>query len=96
MAAELFDRLAILVVFGRFPGMVADDSRSLRAGSYIRMQHSVRRSTYAPFRRFWGDVWREFIQRLFAALHGTMGSYLRDAFQEGIADAVACLNVPRA
>jgi hypothetical protein len=27
------------------------------------------------------------MQRLFAALHGTLGSYLRDAFQEGSADA---------
>jgi hypothetical protein len=29
---------------------------------------------------------REFMQRLYAALHGTMGSYLRDAFQEGSAE----------
>jgi hypothetical protein len=42
-----------------------------------------------------GDVRREFMQRLFAALHGTLGSYLRDAFQEGSVDAVACLLVPR-
>jgi hypothetical protein len=41
-------------------------------------------------------VRREFMQRLSAALHGTLGSYLRDAFQEGSADAVACLPVPRA
>jgi hypothetical protein len=34
------------------------------------------------------------MQRLFAALHGTLGSYLRDALQEGSADAVACLPVP--
>jgi hypothetical protein len=34
--------------------------------------------------------------RLSAALHGTLGSYLRDALQEGNADAVACLHVPRA
>jgi hypothetical protein len=39
---------------------------------------------------------REFMQRLSAALHGTLGSYLRDAFQEGTAGAVACLPVPRA
>jgi hypothetical protein len=46
---------------------------------------------------FWGDVRREFTQRLSAALHGTLGSYLRDAFQEGNnANAVACLRVPRA
>jgi hypothetical protein len=46
--------------------------------------------------RFLGDVRREFMQRLYAALHGTLGSYLRNAFQEGSADAVACLPVPRA
>jgi hypothetical protein len=36
------------------------------------------------------------MQRLSAALHGTLGSYLRDAFQEGSAHVVACLPVPRA
>jgi hypothetical protein len=36
------------------------------------------------------------MQRLSAALHGTLGSYLHDALQEGSADAVACLLVPRA
>jgi hypothetical protein len=40
----------------RFLDMGAPDSRSLRFESYIRMQHFVRRSIYAPFRRFWGDV----------------------------------------
>jgi hypothetical protein len=35
-------------------------------------------------------------RRLFAALHGTLGSHLRDALQEGSADAVACLPIPRA
>jgi hypothetical protein len=39
----------------------------LRSDSYVRMQHFVRRSTYVPFRRFLGDVRREFIQ-LFMAL----------------------------
>ena len=96
MAAELVDRLAILVAVRRFPGMGAADSRSLRSDSYVRMQHFVRRSTSLPFRRFLGDVRREFMQRLSAALHGTLGSYLRDAFQEGSAGAVACLPVPRA
>jgi hypothetical protein len=43
-----------------------------------------------------GDVRREFMQRVSAARHGTLGSYLRDAFQEGSADAVACLPFPRA
>jgi hypothetical protein len=78
------------------PGMGAADSRSLRFDSYVRMQHFVRRSDYVPFRRFLGDMRREFMQRLSVALHGTMGSYLRDDFQEGTADAVACLPVPRA
>jgi hypothetical protein len=54
MAAELVDRLAILVVVRRFPCMGAADSRSLRASSYVRMQHFVRRYTYVPFQRFWG------------------------------------------
>jgi hypothetical protein len=35
------------------------------------------------------------MQRLYAALHGTLGSYL-DALQERSADVVACLLVPRA
>jgi hypothetical protein len=83
MAAELVDRLAILVAVRRFPGMGAADSRSLRSNSYVPMRHFVRRSTFVPFRRFWGDVRRDFMQRLSAALHGTLGSYLRDAFQEG-------------
>jgi hypothetical protein len=34
------------------------------------MQHFVRRSTFAPFRRFWGDMRREFLQRL--AFHGLL------------------------
>jgi hypothetical protein len=54
IAAELVDRLAMLVVVRRFPGMGAADSRSLRSDSYVRMQHFVRRCTYVPFRRFWG------------------------------------------
>jgi hypothetical protein len=60
------------------------------------MQHFVRRSTYVPFRHFLGDVRREFMQRLFVALHGTLGSYLRDAFHVVSDDAMACLLVPRA
>jgi hypothetical protein len=72
------------------------DSPSLRFDSYVRMQHFVRRTRSIPFRRFGGGVRREFMQRLFAALHGTLGYYLRDALQKGIADVVACLHVPRA
>jgi hypothetical protein len=48
------------------------------------------------FRRFLGDVRQELMQRLSAALHGTLGSYLRDALQEGGVDAEACLPVSRA
>jgi hypothetical protein len=83
-AAKLVDRLAILVVVRRFPRMCVADSRSLRFDSYVRMQHLFRRTTSVPFRRF------------SAALHGTLGSYLRDALQEGSGDAAACLPVPRA
>jgi hypothetical protein len=80
----------------RFPGMGVADSRSLRSENFVRMRHSVRRTTFVPFRRFLGDVRREFMQRPSAAPHGTLGSYLRDALQGGNADAVACLHVPRA
>jgi NAD-specific glutamate dehydrogenase len=97
MADELVDRLVILVDVRRFLGMGAADSRSLRSDNYARiMQHFVGRTTYVPFRRFFKDVRREFTQHLSAALHGTMGSYLRDAFHEGSAHGVACLHVPRA
>jgi hypothetical protein len=54
MAAELVDRLAILVAFRRFRGMGVADSRSLRFESYVRMHHFVRQTTYVPYRRFWG------------------------------------------
>jgi hypothetical protein len=97
MAVELVDHLAILVAIHRFPCMCAADSRSLRSYMYVRMPHFVRRTTYVPFRRFLRDMRREFIQRLYDTLHGTiMGSYLRDAFEEGSASVVACLHVPRA
>jgi hypothetical protein len=96
MAAALVDRLAILVAVRRFPGMGASDSRSSHFEIYARMQHFVRRSTFVPFRRFLGDVRREFMQRLFADFHSIVGSYLRDALHEGSADVVACLHVPRA
>jgi hypothetical protein len=52
MASELVDRLAILVVVRRFSCMGVAHSRSLRADSYVRMQHFVRRTTSVPFRRF--------------------------------------------
>jgi hypothetical protein len=75
MAAELVDRVIIQVAFRRFLGMGATDSRSLRFDNYVRMQHFGRRATYAvPFRRFLGNVRRESMQRLSAALHDTLGS----------------------
>jgi hypothetical protein len=83
MSAELVDRLAILVAVRRFHGMGVADSRYLRTDSYVRMEHFDLQSTYVPFRRFGGDVRRELMQCLSAALHGTLGSYLRAAFQEG-------------
>jgi hypothetical protein len=97
MAAELIDCLAILVAVRRLPGMgAAAHFRSMRSNNYVRMQHFIHRSTFVPFRRFLGDVRSEFMQRLCAALHGTMGSYLHDTFQESSAAALACLRVPRA
>jgi hypothetical protein len=96
MAAELVDRVAILVAFRRFHGMGAANSRSLRFDTYVRMRHFVRRITSLPARRFWGDVRREDMQRFFVALHGTLGSYLGDALQEGSVYVVACLHVPQA
>jgi hypothetical protein len=96
MAAELVYRLANLVAVRRFLGMGVADSRSLRYGNYVRMHNFVPRTIFGPFRAFLGDVRREFMQRLSAALHGILGSYLRDALQEGSIDALACLRVPRA
>jgi hypothetical protein len=96
MSDELVDRLAILVAFRRFPDEGVANCRFLRFNNYVRMQHFVRRTTYVPFRRFLGDVRREFMQRLCATLHGTLGSYLRDALDEVCANVVACLSVPRA
>jgi hypothetical protein len=61
--------------------------------SYVRTQHFVRRYTSVPFRRFLGELLHNLSS---AALLGTLGSYLRDALQEGSAGAVACLLVPRA
>jgi hypothetical protein len=50
MAAELVDRLAILVAVRRFPCMGAADSRTLRSNSYVRMQHFGCRCTFV----LWG------------------------------------------
>jgi hypothetical protein len=56
MAAELFDRLAILVAVRPCPGIGTVDSRSLRSDNYVHMRHFVRKTTYFPFRRFLGDL----------------------------------------
>jgi hypothetical protein len=85
-----------LVAVRRFPTMGVVDSRPLCFDSYVRMQHFVRRSTYVSFRRFSGDVRRKFVQLLFTHRHGTLGSYLCGALQEGSVDAVVCLPIPRA
>jgi hypothetical protein len=60
------------------------------------MKDFVRRFTSFPFRRFLGDVRRELMQGLCVILHGTLGSYLRIAFNEGGLTVVACLLAPRA
>jgi hypothetical protein len=80
----------------RFSSLGAADSRSLRFQTYTRIINVfVRGSTYVPFRRFLGDVRRDFIQRVSLALHGTLGSCLRDALHEGDAVVVACLLAPQ-
>jgi hypothetical protein len=48
------DRLAVLVAVRRVLGMGVVDSRSLRYGNYVRMQHFVRRTTFVPFSAFLG------------------------------------------
>jgi hypothetical protein len=97
MADELVDCMAILVAHRRFFGMGDADFRSLRCDTYVRMQHSVRRTVFVTFRRFLGDVRRKFLKCLSATLYyGTLGSCLRDALKEGNVDAVAGHLVPRA
>jgi hypothetical protein len=49
MAAELVNRMASLVVARRFLGVGVADSCPLLSGSYFRMQHFVRRSTFGLF-----------------------------------------------
>jgi hypothetical protein len=48
MAAELVDRMAILVAILRFPFMGAADFCSLRFINHARMQHFARRTTFVP------------------------------------------------
>jgi hypothetical protein len=97
IAADLVDRMAILVAVRRFPGMGVGDSRSLRSDSYVRMQHVVRRSTSVPFRPFMGGVCAARTHATFFCCYSWyLGSYmyLRVALQEGSASAVACFPVP--
>jgi hypothetical protein len=58
------------------------------------------RSTYVTFEfvDFLGmcRVRRAFMRRFSVFLHGTLGSSLLDALQEGGAAIVACLHAPRA
>jgi hypothetical protein len=61
MAAELVVRMAILVAVRHFLGIGVAYSRSLRFDNYVRMHHFARRTTSIPFRRFLGDVRREFL-----------------------------------
>jgi hypothetical protein len=72
------------------------DFYPLRSESYARMKEFIRRSTHVSFRRFLWDVRREFIQLLSVILYGTLGSYLRDALEEGGAIVVTCLPAQRA
>jgi hypothetical protein len=58
------------------------------------MKEIVHRSVSVPFRRFLGDLRREFMQGLSVVLHGTLGSYLRDGLHVGGANVVACLSTP--
>jgi hypothetical protein len=53
-AAQLVDRLDILVAVRRFLGMGVADSRFLRFAGYVRMQHFVRRTTVFLFGVVWG------------------------------------------
>jgi hypothetical protein len=50
IAANLVDRLAILVAVCRFPSMGTSESHFLRFDRYVRMQHFVCHTNF-PFRR---------------------------------------------
>jgi hypothetical protein len=78
MAAELVDRMSILVAVRQLPSMGAAHSRSMCYESYVRMQHFDRRSTtFVSFRRFWGDLRREVMQRHYIARHAFLFLGLR-------------------
>jgi hypothetical protein len=79
MAIELVDRLAI---WWQFVASLAWVVLTLVLCALAVMSVCIISSVELfpfRFRRFGGDVRREFMQRLCAALHGTLGSYLRDA-----------------
>jgi hypothetical protein len=59
----------------------------MRYDNYVRI--SFVNLLVFPFDVFWGHVLRELLQRLFTTLHGTLGSYLRDALYEGGAEVLA-------
>jgi hypothetical protein len=61
---------------------------------------SVCNVSFVPLHMLLFDVFGEMCGEnscnVFLLLYGTLGSYLRDALQEGSAHAVACLRVSRA
>jgi hypothetical protein len=89
MAAELVDRMAILVAIRRFFGIGVAYSRSLRYEVMSVYNISFVELLLSPFGVFGGG---EFMQRLSNGLHGTLGPYLRDALHEGSADR--CCGMP--
>jgi hypothetical protein len=75
MAAHFVDRLAILVTVRRFFSMGAAviNSRSLRLTLMSTCKISFVDPLVFPHDVFGGDSRREFMRRLFVALHGTLG-----------------------
>jgi hypothetical protein len=94
MTVELVGQVDILLA-RRFHSMDDADSGSLLPVSYVRMQHFVRRSTYyVPVRRCVGGmrcvtVFSSIYFAINVALLGTLGTFRRDALQEGSANIVA-------
>jgi hypothetical protein len=60
LADELVDRMAILVVIRRFPGMGVANCRSLRFDSYVRLQDFVHPFTFVPLLQFSGMCGEKF------------------------------------
>jgi hypothetical protein len=80
------------VAVHRFFNMGAEDSRSLRYEMMSACNISFVNLSF-PFDGFWGDICAaRILATPCAALHGALGSYLRDAFHEGTAEAVTCLH----